>query len=173
MTTEILLMRQDTQPLTESERRTFWSLLMRMADGASDPDRRAWRGLWSTIRNMEPGEMTALRVHVDRLPQTHRRHFALEQDFFQAQEAFEHFGAFRDWTKIGAYFVEWQGEEGKAVPVPKSINWTDVDELTMREVHLAIVAFLRKPESAVKLWPHLTDRARTEMVEGLLRGYGE
>jgi len=36
-----------------------------------------------------------------------------------------------------------------------------------------MVAYLRTPEAAMKLWPNISDRAREEMVNGLLKGYGE
>lgn len=172
--TEIVLQRQDKHPLTPAERRQFVDLLTRMVDGFTEGDKRALRAVLTSWNTMAPGELSTIDARVERLPETHRRHMSMETKFFQAQDAFEHERAFRDWLKVGACWVDWQGKEGELVAVPKSINYTDVDELAMREIHLAMVAFLRKPESAVKLWPHLTsERARHEMVEGLLKGYGE
>lgn len=173
MTTEIMLMRQDHVELTQKEKSEWWRVMCKLVDGFSEEDKRAWRGLLGSLAAMEPGEMTALRVHVPRMSGTHKRHMSMETKFFEAQEAFDNVDAFRDWLKLGAYFIRWEGQEGQLVPVPLSMNWSDLDELRMREVHLKMVAYLRKPEAAIKLWPHLSDRAREEMVNGLLKGYGE
>lgn len=171
--TQIILTRQDTQPLTDNERRQLAALMFRVMDGHSEADRRAWRALWGAWRTMEVGEMAAVDVRVERMTPTHNRHFSLESKFFANQEQFANFKAFREWLKVGAGFVEWTGQEGALVAVPRSMNWVDVDELELREVHLAMVAFLRTPAAAAALWPGLTDRAREEMVQGLLAGYGE
>lgn len=173
MTTTIILTRQDTQPLTEQERRQLAALMFRVMDGHSEADRRAWRALWGAWRQMEVGEMSAIDVRVERMSGTHRRHFSLEQKFFNAQETFALLKGFRDWLKVGAGFIEWRGEAGGLVAVPRSLSWDEVDELELREVHREMVNFLRTPEAAEKLWPGLTDRAREEIVQGLLSGYNE
>lgn len=173
MTTEIVLMRQDRTEFHPKEKQVWWRTMCDLVDGFSEDDRRAWRALLGAMANMEPGEMLALKVHVPRMSGTHKRHFSMEGKFFAAQEVFDNEEAFRDWLKVGARFVEWVGEEGQLVPVPRSLNWTDIDELEMRRIHLRMVAFLRKPEASARLWPHLTERAREEMVNGILKGFDE
>jgi len=173
MTTEITLMRQDRVDFTPAEKSAWWRVMCDLVDGFGEADRRAWRGLLGSMAHMEPGEMLALRVHVPRMSATHKRHMSMESKFFAAQEVFDIEEAFRDWLKLGAYFVDWTGKLGELVPVPRSLNWSDVDELELREVHLRMVAYLRTPEAAMKLWPNISDRAREEMVNGLLKGYGE
>lgn len=173
MTTEIMLMRQDRVELTQKEKSEWWRVMCKIVDGFSEADKRAWRGLLGAMAGMEPGEMTAIHVHVPRMSPTHKRHMVMEGKFFASQEAFDEEEAFRDWLKLGAYFIEWVGRDGELVAVPRSLNWSDIDELEMREVHLRMVAFLRKPVAAATLWPHLSDRAREEMVNGILRGFGE
>ncbi len=173
MTTEIVLMRQDRTEFNPKEKQVWWRTMCDLVDGFSEEDRRAWRGLLGVLASMEPGEMLALRVHVPRMSSTHKRHMAMEGKFFAAQEAFENPEAFRDWLKLGAYFIRWEGEDSQLVPVPLSLSWTDIDELRMREVHLKMVAYLRTPEASAKLWPHLTERAREEMVNGILKGFDE
>lgn len=172
--TAILLVRQPQRTFTDEERRTAWRVLTGIIDGHNDIDKRAWRGLIGSWFKLEEGEMSEVRVHVPRLPGTHRRHMLIEQKFFDSQETFTNFETgFRDWLKLGAGFITWAGEEGKLVPVPRSVNWNDLDELAMREVHLNCIAYLRTPQAGATLWPHLSERARHEMVNGILKGFSE
>jgi hypothetical protein len=104
----------------------------------------------------------------------HRRHFLIEQRLFDAQERFEDFEQFRTWMKVGAGFVDWlPGPKGAVVPIPKSMSYTSLDEDGMRELHEAIVAFMRTPRVAKVLWPHLGGSAGSDMVERVLLEFDE
>lgn len=96
---------------------------------------------------------------------------AIEQAIFDGQERFSDFNQFRNWLKIGAGHVDWMpGAKGGIVPLPKSISYADLEEDEMREVHEAMMAFLRGPHAAPYLWKHLGDEAG-EMMLSILRGF--
>ena len=93
---------------------------------------------------------------------------------FEAQEKFEHFEQFRNWTKVGAGFCDWlPGGRGGVIPVPRSIAFHKLEDFEMRAVHDDIVAFLRSPHAGKCLWKHLSLVDRMEMIETILRGWGE
>ena len=167
--THINLERKQPVQITEQDRATTITVLLGIVDGVSEDDRRNWRRALRMMIDLDPGDMMGLDVSTERYGPFHRRHMAMESEVFKSQELFDDFNAgFRPWLKIGAGYVDWKEVDGKLTPEPKSTSYEDCDEIAFREFHQKSVTFLRSPETRAKLWPHITDRARIEMIEGLL-----
>ena len=156
---EIQLARQPGVPLTDEERATFWRLMTRIVDGFGEQSRRAWLRFWKGLAKLEPGEMATVFTHRARVGWFHRKHMALEQRVFDAQERFTHFEQFRNWLKIGAGHVDWvPGPKGAVVPIPKSISYASLGQDEMEAFHDAVIDFLRnEPHAAQVLWPHIRE----------------
>jgi Protein of unknown function (DUF1367) len=149
------------------------TLLFKALDGFGQDDKKSWRRLWKRMIGLEPGEMCEVQMVFPRSGPFHRRHMAIEQKVFDAQEKFEDFESFRTWLKIGAAWVIWApGEDGTLIPVPKSISYAAADEDEFHRYHEAVVRFLRGPHAGVFLWPHLEDKAINQ-IDYILRGFGE
>lgn len=167
----ITLRRAEHREFTAKERDTAWRFLRSMMDGLTEKDKIMWRGLWSAWSRMNEGDCCEIGVFVERYPPGHRRHMSIEGAVFEAQEQFVSNDAFRDFLKVGAGFVTWAGEEGSLVAVPRSTSYSDCDELEMRAFTAAMIEFLRTPRATSALWPGLTERAREEMIVGILRRF--
>lgn len=149
------------------------ALLFGSLDGFGKEDKTSWRRLWKRMVNLAPGEMVEVAMSFPRSGPFHRRHMAIEQKVFDAQEKFDDFESFRVWLKIGAAWVIWApGENGEMIPVPKSISYAAADEDEFRQFHEAVVRFLRGPHAAVFLWPRLEDKA-VNQIDYILDGFGE
>jgi hypothetical protein len=121
----------------------------------------------------EIGEVFSVETWFPRRGPFHRRHMAMEQAVFQAQERISEFESFRTWTKIGAGFVDWLPGPGGGgvIPIPRSISYRALDEEGMREFHEACLRFWRGERAQKVLWPHLTPDRRAEMMETVLGGF--
>lgn len=171
---EITLVRQEPIVLTEDEKATARRVIFGVVDGLGERGKRQWRRLWNRIMKLEPGEMMELRTHQERIGWYHRKHMALEQSVFEAQDRFEEFNAFRAWLKVGSGFVDWfPGPKGGVIPVPKSISYSKLEQGAMEQFHADAVEFLRTEHAGRTLWKHLAPTARIEMVEAILRGFHE
>jgi len=170
---EIILVRQSPAPITEAERDAAVRFIFGMIDGLGERGRKQWRGFWNRLLKLEPGEMMKLKTHLQRSGPFHRRHFAIEQALFDAQERFDDFDQYLYWLKVGAKWVTWApGPSGGVVPIPKSISYAVADELEFRRFHSQAMAFLHGPHAAKYLWPHLKDKA-PEMMRSILDGFQE
>ena len=170
----ITLVRQDTAPLApqdaEAARRVFFGIV----DGLGERGRKQWRRLWNGLMRLQPGEMVEITTVQPRLGWYHRRHMALEQAVFEAQERFEDFESFRTWLKVGASFVDWYpGPKGGVIPVPRSISYAKLEQGAMEQFHNDAVAFLRTEHAGKTLWKHLGDCQRIQMIETILGGFNE
>ena len=97
--------------------------------------------------------MVDIKTHQARVGWYHRKHMALEQSVFEAQERFEDFESFRTWLKVGAAFVDWfPGPKGGVIPVPKSISYAKLEQGAMEQFHNDAVAFLRTEHAGKTLW---------------------
>ncbi len=148
-------------------------LLFGALDGFNRDDKRAWRRFWKRLMDMEPGEMALIEAKMPRSGKYHRRHMAIEQAVFDAQERFQSFEQFRYWLKVGAGWVTWAaGPKGGVVPIPKSISYANADQEEFTRYHEAVTEFLRGPHAAKFLWRHLGDGANA-MMSGILEGFEE
>ena len=172
---EIVIVRQEDMQVTEADKDATRRVVFGTVDGLGEINRRRWRRFWSTLMRMEPGEMATIRTHKARSGPFHRRHMAMEQAVFEAQERFTDFErGFRDWLKVGAGHCTWfPGPRGGVFPVPKSTSYAEMEDGEMRDFHDSAMAFLRTEHAGKTLWPHLKPLQRTEMIETILGGFGE
>ena len=171
---EITLVRQDPIHITEDDKAAARRVIFGIVDGLGERGRKQWRRLWNNIMRMEPGEMVELTTLQPRLGWYHRKHFALEQALFEAQERFEEFESFRTWLKVGAGHVDWfPGPKGGVIPVPRSISYAKLEQAEMEQFHGAAVDFLRTKHAGKTLWRHLSPVDRITMLETVLQGFNE
>lgn len=170
---EVLLSKQIPLALTEPERAVMRRVLFESVDGLDERSKKGWRRFWRMIVDAEPGEVFSVETWFPRRGPFHRRHMAMEQAVFQAQERISEFESFRTWTKIGAGFVDWLPGPGGGgvIPIPHSISYRALDEEGMREFHEACLRFWRGERAQKVLWPHLTPDRRAEMMETVLGGF--
>lgn len=170
---EIQLVRMPGVEITEAQRETIRHVLFGVIDGVGERNQRRWRRFWSRVLKLEPGEVQTIKTSLPRSGPFHRRHFAMEQAIFDAQERFEHLEQYMYWLKVGAGWVTWAaGPKGGVVPIPRSISYAHADEDEFREFHTAVVRFLRGPHAARYLWPHLKCDA-DEMMDSILGEFNE
>lgn len=147
--------------------------LFGILDGFTKEDKRAWRRFWKRLTSAEPGEMVNIEMVFPRSGPFHRRHMAIEQAVYNAQERFTDFEQFRIWLKIGAGWVDWApGAKGGIVPLPRSISYAKADEEEFHQYHDQVTAFLRGPHAAPYLWKHLGEQAH-DMMDTILQEFGE
>lgn len=172
---EIVLVRQQSTEIQPADAEAARRVLFGIVDGLGDRGRKQWRRFINGLTRLEPGEMVQIHTRKPRSGPFHRRHMALEQRVFEAQERFDLFDpVFRDWLKVGAGFCEWvPGPKGGVFPVPKSIAYDQLEDNDMRDFHERVIAFLRTEHAGRTLWKHLPPAGRTEMVESLLGEFGE
>lgn len=147
--------------------------LFGLFDGWRKDDKKGWRKIWKRLMDLEPGEFAVIEFVIPRSGPFHRRHFAILNAVFDAQERFDDFERFRDWLSIGAGHVTWvPGAKGGIVPLPKSISYSKADQHEFEEYHAKVMAFLRGEHAAVFLWKHLGNDANW-MVDSILSEFGE
>ena len=171
---DITLVRQDPSVITEADKAAARRVLFGHIDGLGERGRRQWRRFFNGLLRLEPGEMIQIKTYQARSGPSHRRHMALEQAVFEAQERFEDFESFRTWLKVGASFVDWYpGPKGGVIPVPRSISYSKLEQGAMEQFHNDAVAFLRTEHAGRTLWKHLGDCQRIQMIETILGGFNE
>lgn len=171
--TEIVLVRTNKLPVSDTDAAAARKVLFGQIDGLSQAHKKSWRRLWNWfLKKAEPGEMVEIKTHRERLGWFHRKHMALEQAVFDAQEKFDHFEQFRLWLKVGAGFVDWlPGPKGGVIPVPRSISYAKLEQDAMEKVHNDVVTFLRTEHAQKTLWKHLDAGRRAEMAETILQDF--
>jgi hypothetical protein len=171
---EITLIKQHPTEIPEADRDAARRVLFGMVDGLGEKGKKAWRRFVNGLMKLEPGEMVEIRTHKERSGPFHRRHMALEQRVFEAQEKFDQFETFRTWLKVGSGFVDWHpGPKGGVIPVPRSISYSKLEDSDMRQVHDDMVRFLRTEHAGRTLWKHLVPAKRIEMIESIMLEFGE
>lgn len=172
--TAITLVKQMPADIPEADKDAARRVLFGIVDGLGDRGKKQWRRFVNGLLRLEPGEMVEIKTHKARSGPFHRRHMAIETALFEAQEKFDSFEQFRNWIKVGAGFCDWvPGPRGAVIPVPKSIAFDKLEDDDMRQVHDDMVAFLRTDHAGRTLWKHLDQARRMEVIEGLLREFGE
>lgn len=171
---EIVLVRQQSVEISEADREVARRVLFGIVDGLGERGKKQWRRFFNGLMRMEPGEMVEITTRKERSGPFHRRHMAMEQAIFDAQERFSVFKQFRDWLKVGAGHCDWvPGPKGGVIPTPKSISYEDLEDDEMREFHDAMVTFLRTEHAAKTLWPKQPAAHRDEAIEAVLAGFNE
>lgn len=169
---DITLVKMLPSSIPDADKDAARRVLFGLVDGLGERNRKAWRRFVNGLMRLEPGEMVDIKTHKARLGWFHRKHMALEQCVFEAQEKFEDFETFRIWLKVGSGFVTWAaGPRGGVFPVPKSISYAKLEQGEMETVHDSMVAFLRTEHAGKTLWRHLQPMQRVEMIEAILVGF--
>lgn len=169
----ITMVRTDQPIPAEKDLSSVRSFLFGVVDGAGKDDRSAWQRFWSKVKRLEPGEVFDFEIIFPRLGAYHRRHMAIEQAVFDAQDRFSDFEMFRDWLKIGSAWVVWvPGPKGGIVPLPRSISYRKADQADFEKYHRQVMNFLRGEHAAPYLWRHLGDKSH-DMIDAILEGFDE
>jgi hypothetical protein len=171
---QIVLVKQNPTEIPENDRAAARRVLFGLVDGLGDVGRKSWRRFINGLMKLEPGEMVEILTHKDRLGWYHRKHMALEQAVFEAQEKFDQFESFRTWLKVGSGYVDWYpGPKGGVIPVPRSLSYAKLEQGEMESVHEEMIKFLRTEHAGKTLWRHLSPAQRIDMIENLLDGFNE
>lgn len=137
--------------------------------GAGEKDRAAYSRLKKRLVELEPGECLSLDVWFDRRAALHGWHFILLSAVHDAQEQFANIKDFRMWCATGGGHCTFApGPTGKMVAIPKSIDWSSLDEEEFQQYHKDVVSFLRSLHATRFLWPQLSDPEASEMIESIL-----
>lgn len=172
--TEIVIVRQPGIEVTEDEKAAARKVLFGAIDGLGERGKKQWRRFFNGVLRLEPGEMVSIETHRARSGPFHRRHFAIEQSVFEAQERFTVFDQYMYWIKVGAGWVTWAaGPKGGVVPIPRSVSYAATDEDEFQQFHEQVIEFLRGEHAAKYLWPHLSSAQANSMMNGLLEGFNE
>lgn len=116
------------------------------------------------IERAEAGEGFQLYRLEERSGPFHRRHRAVLEALFQAQERFPNIDALHDHLKLRTWFVTWK--DGK--PTPRSTAFDKCDEDSMREFHSRMVDLLHSPGEQRILLPQVPAAMRHEFIEAVL-----
>lgn len=137
--------------------------------GLDETHDKRWRRLWNRIIKAEVGEVFHLESVIGRSGPFHRRHMAIEQALFDRQDQWATLASLRNWLKTGAAWGDYAlSARGVMKFVPRSTAYAVCSDDEMREVHIAMLAFLRTPGAQRRLWPHLAPAARSEMLESII-----
>lgn len=137
--------------------------------GHGEKGRRAFEKFRRVVADLGIGETMGFSYKLPRSPKHHGFFFARISKLLDRQERFDDKDRLLDWLKVGAGFVDLMpGRDGILVAIPRSIAWHALEEQDFIEVHRAIHDFFVTPHAQEFLWPHLSERARWEMVEGVL-----
>lgn len=165
----MLVKRHPLDGFSEFERSIIRRFLFDCFEGADAQNEGRWRRWWSRLWKAEPGEVFQWDNIVERSRPFHAMHAAMEQRLFNAQDAFMHLPALRSWLKVGSAFVNWESDgKGGLVAVPRSTAYEACSDDEMRELHDAMLVYLRTPAAQETLWHHLLPSARAAMLESVL-----
>jgi Protein of unknown function (DUF1367) len=172
---EINLVRMTDGKIPSSDIDIVRKVLTEHIAGMGQDDIKAWnRFLTQLLKKSERGEMFQIKTWFSRNSKFHRKHMAIEQAVFHAQERFESFEQFRNWIKVGAGFCDWvPGPKGAVIPIPKSISYTKLDDANFAQLHADLMAFFRSATAVKVLWKHLSELKRFEMIEAILGEFNE
>lgn len=146
-------------------------------DGFTDSDRK-WLGKWkSAYAGLEHGELLSFDFKLTGSRKYHNLCMRMKRDIFDSQEYFADFEVFRQWLYVGAGHVTWvAGATGGVVAIPGTFSDdVAVGEATGDEAKRLVLekikVWMRSGKPAHRLWKHLDDAQRTEMVEAILLPY--
>lgn len=168
--TPILIMKaHPLQGWSEHDLAIVRSFIFDSIRGLNEQHNARWRRFWSRIWKAEVGQVFQFQNVIERSGPYHRMHMGMEQKLFESQERWDSLEAMRLWLKTGAVWGDYQvNNRGALRFVPRSTSYDMCSDDEMREVHVAMVAFLRTPRAQRRLWPHLGAAKRSEMLELVL-----
>ena len=137
--------------------------------GVTEKDQKAYAKFHKRFEELGPHESLVFSWKEPRSGPFHRRHFAMLNALFNAQEQFLDESQFRKWMEVGAGYADiLPGPKGKPVAVPRSIAYDKLDQAEFEPIHNAVFAFARTRYATQFLWMHLTSQQQADMVEAIL-----
>jgi len=142
-------------------------------EGLSERDRKAYAKFRRRVDSLGD-ESILFSWQEPRSGPYHRRFFAMLDHLLAAQEQFQDVEHLLSWLKVGAGHADLvPGPKGKPVALPKSINFSALDQADFEPVAHAIIGFMRTQYATRFLWPHLDDHAAMGIVDTVLAEFGE
>lgn len=154
--TEIVLVRQNREPIAKADAEAARKVLVGQVDGLSEAHRKSWRRLWNWfLRKAEPGEMVEIKTLRPRNAKFHRKFFALLTVGFEAWEPArkrktykgrpiaKNFERFRKDIIILAGFYEQTFDlRGRMKLEAKSISFANMEDEEFEQVYSAVADVL-------------------------------
>jgi hypothetical protein len=141
--------------------------------GVTPKDERAYAKFLKRILGLIPlADCISFSWREPRSGPYHRRHFAMLNALFEAQEQFNDPDSMHNWLKVGAGYCDLvPGPGGQIVALPRSIAWDNLDQAEFEPIHEAMFAFAYSEHARRFLWPHLSDEKSWEMLDSVLLGF--
>lgn len=149
---EIALVKTTDRELSDQERYALMTVLFGgYVDGMGDEDKADWKRFWSTIKNMEPGEIIKFTFKKIRNGKFHRRFFAMLNVGFEFWEparknkkykgmaVTKNFDQFRsDILILSGFYVQTFNLKGELKLVAKSMSFSNMDQLEFERVYSSV-----------------------------------
>lgn len=140
--------------------------------GVDEKNERAYQRFRRQVADMEHGQTASFEFRMPRSPAHHRLLFAKFNSLLSRTEAFDDLDKLRYWLVMGAGYCDFvPGLDGKPNAIPRSLDFTQMDEAEFSELHRQIDTFLWTSRAQEILWPHLDAEARYQAVEHFLREF--
>jgi hypothetical protein len=134
--------------------------------GLGDKGHRQYEKFKRAAAALEPGDTLQFDYRLPRSPKHHRYFFWKLKGLFDRQETFEHEDDLRAWVLVGAGFCHFvPGTDGQLVAIPRSMDWSMLEEADFLEVHRRVDAFLWELRARRVLWPHMNDAKSFESID--------
>lgn len=141
-------------------------------EGIDEKGQRAYAKWRRLVTDLEPGQTLTFSYRMPRSPAHHRLFFAKLGSLLDRTETFDDLDKLRYWLVMGAgYFDLVPGFDGKPNAIPRSLDFTQMDEAEFAELHHQVNTFLWTTRAQETLWPHLDAEGRYRSVEDFLRGF--
>ena len=141
-------------------------------EGIDEKGQRAYAKWRRLVTDLQPGETLTFSYRMPRSPAHHRFFFQKLNSLLERTETFDDLDRLRYWLVMGAgYFDLVPGFDGKPNAIPRSLDFTQMDEAEFAELHHQVNTFLWTTRAQETLWPHLDAEGRYRSVEDFLRGF--
>ena len=141
-------------------------------EGIDEKGQRAYSKWRRLVTDLQPGETLTFSYRMPRSPAHHRFFFQKLNSLLERTETFDDLDKLRYWLTMGAgYFDLVPGFDGKPNAIPRSLDFTQMDEAEFAELHHQVNTFLWTTRAQETLWPHLDAEGRYRSVEDFLRGF--
>lgn len=141
-------------------------------EGIDEKGQRAYAKWRRLVTDLEPGQTLTFSYRMPRSPAHHRLFFAKLGSLLARTEAFDDLDKLRYWLVMGAgYFDLVPGFDGQPNAIPRSLDFTQMDEAEFAELHHQVNTFLWTSRAQETLWPHLDAEGRYRCVQDFLREF--
>jgi hypothetical protein len=141
-------------------------------EGIDEKGNRAYAKWRRLVTDLEPGQTLTFSYRMPRSPAHHKFLFAKLGALLERTETFDDLDKLRYWLVMGAGYCDFvPGIDGKPNAIPRSLDFTQMDEAEFSELHRQVDTFLWTSRAQETLWPHLDAEGRYRCVEEFLRGF--